>query len=169
VVCSLETSSQLARPGVNCRASGDVLTPLPLMSIEKAEDSAFGLLEGETGFAVCFTTQLSLVVRLLQEKIEAAKSSVLATKKTNARPHAHISCPASVRYLLLPLPLRLDMLHRTGPLPRYSPRNVYERSNIQMQGAWHGSIDEIVRSSGTQAAGKSSHRRAKETCAQSPC
>lgn len=71
-----------------------MLTPLPLMSMVKTEDSKFGLLEEDTGFAVCFTTQLSLVVRLLQEKIEAAKSSVLATKKTNARPHAHISCPA---------------------------------------------------------------------------
>jgi len=93
VVCSLETSSQLARPGVNCSLSGDVLTPLPLMSTVKTEDSMFGLLEEDTGFAVCFTTQLSLVVRLLQE-YRNCKSSALATQKTNSRPHAHISCPA---------------------------------------------------------------------------
>ena len=53
---------------------------------------------------------------------------------------------------LFPLSPRLDMLHRTGPLLRYSPRAVYERSNIQTQGAWHSSIEEIVRSSGTQDA-----------------
>jgi hypothetical protein len=28
-------------------------------------------------------------------------------------------------------------------LDRFSPRTVHERSNIQMQGAWHSSIEEI--------------------------
>lgn len=116
MVCSLETRSQLARPGVNCSLSGDVLTPLEL--VKKTEETLFWWLEEETGFEVHFTTQLSAIVRLLREEIEAAKSSVLATKKSsNARPHAHISCPASVR-VVAPgaLSLRLDMLHRTGPL-----------------------------------------------------
>ena len=115
MVCSLETSSQLARPGVNCSLSGDVLTPLEL--VKKTEETLFWSLEGETGFEVSFTTQLTAIVRLLREEIEAAKSSVLATKKSNARPHAHISCPASVR-VVAPgaLSLRLDMLHRNGPL-----------------------------------------------------
>lgn len=167
MVCSLETSSQLARPGVNCGLSGDVLTPPPLMSMVKTEDPTFGLLEEDSGFAVCCTTQLSLVVQ------PCARRSKLQNRRSwqRRRPTQGrmLTSAALLLCASLPLSLRLDMLHRTCPLPRYSPRAVYERSNIQMQGAWHSSIEEIVRSSGTQAPGKSSHRRATETCAQSPC
>ena len=166
MVCSIETSSQLSRLRVNCSLSGDVLTPLPLVSMMKTRDSTFGLLEEDTGFAVSFTTQTSLVVRL--ERGDRSRTIVGLGNEEDQR-KAACSHQLLCFLCLLPLSLRLDMLHRTGPLPRYFPRAVYERSNIQMQGAWHGSIDEIVRSSGTQAPGKSSHRRAKETCAQSPC
>lgn len=74
-----------------------MLTPLLSMLMKKTEGSTFQMLEEDTGFAVCFTTQLSLSSFAFCEKIEAAKWSGLATKNTNARPHAHISCPASVR------------------------------------------------------------------------
>ena len=168
MVCSLETSSQLARPGVNCSLSGDVLTPLPLMSTVKTEDSMFGLLEEDTGFAVCFTTQLSLVVRHLREEDGSCEMVGLGNEEHQCKAACSHQLPCFCAHCR---PCRFALTCCIG-LGRFSPRSVdsvLERSNIQMQGAWHGSVDEIVRSSGTQAPGKSSHRRAKETCAQSPC
>lgn len=119
MVCSLETSSQLARLGVNCSLSGDVLTPLPLLPIEKTKDSAVGLLEEDTGFAVCFTTQLSLVVRLLQE-YRSCEMVGLGNEEDQRKAACSHQLPCFL-CALSPLPLlRLDMLHRAGPLPRNS-------------------------------------------------
>ena len=54
------------------------------MSMKKTEDTPLRMLEKETGYALYFTTQMSLVVRCaFCEKMKVAKSSVLATKKTN--------------------------------------------------------------------------------------
>ena len=117
MVCSLEASSQLARLGVNCSLSGDVLTPLPLLPTEKAKNSAVGLLEEDTGFAVCFTTQLSLVVRLLQ-KYRSCEMVGLGNEEDQRKAACSHQLPCFL--YLLPLSLRLDMLHRTGPLPRNS-------------------------------------------------
>jgi hypothetical protein len=138
VVCSLETSSQLARLGVNCGLSGDVLTPPRLVSMMKTRDSTFGLLEEDTGFAVSFTTQTSLVVRL--ERGDRSRTIVgLGNEEDQRKAACSHQLPC---FCARCCPCHLALTCCIG-LRRCSPRAAHERSNIQMQGAWHSSIEEI--------------------------
>ena len=137
MVCSLETSSQLARLGVNCGLSGDVLTPLPLVSMMKTRDSTFGLLEEDTGFAVSFTTQTSLVVRLARG--DRSCKIGLGNEEDQRKAACSHQLPC---FCARCCPCHLALTCCIG-LRRCSPRAVHERSNIQMQGAWHSSIEEI--------------------------
>jgi hypothetical protein len=134
VVCSLETSSQLAGPGVNCSLSGDVLTPPLSMSMKKTEDTPLRMLEGETGY---FTTQLSLVVRLLRED-GSCEIVGLGNEEHQCKAACSHQLPC---FCARCCPCHFALTCCIG-LNRFSPRSVLERSNIQMQGAWHSSIEE---------------------------
>jgi len=100
------------------------------------------LLEEDTGFAVCFTTQLSLVVRHLREEDGSCEMVGLGNEEHQCKAACSHQLPCFCAHCR---PCRFALTCCIG-LGRFSPRSVdsvLERSNIQMQGAWHSSIEEI--------------------------
>ena len=109
------------------------------MLVKKTEDSTFRLLEEDAGFAVCFTTQLSLVVRLLREEDGSCEIIGLGNEEHQCKATCSHQLPCFCAHCR---PCQTCCI----ALRRFSPRSVdsvLERSNIQMQGAWHSSIEEI--------------------------